>query len=699
MDAVRVLCGQGDLLFLVLDFLRVPDQVTRSHHDQRQQLRDLVALGHTSRFFHGLLFVEGEATSPHPGPIQQRSTSNSWSKGDVIEALWQRKYYKGTIDVISAKERKEQKLDKYKEYRKVLWNYGKSGELKTSGRIDFNFVKVDDIRASSLESALSNKVDAESNSSAGTEVLAEKSLVGSSGVSTDTGNLAADGRPKLKRLLIDSESRRLHAGKFDVLFGRGGKCYWKNLHVLKELVTQRIPLPTATTPRASLPFPSLRILSEKKETDSLSYYREGRHNAEWEYCSGYFGFAMLSNGEVAVWGDFSGLAFYADADAFLSPPRDEGGGEAKHGKEHNGREEGRGNGRDNRPYGTMFSSYRLQVMAVLVHNEHAFLGFANGDIDCVRLPTRRGAPALAGGRAPVAATPADQVEYPYVSGSTGEHRNEVTTLAAVGARHLASGSLLSPEVLVHWNALVDGDLTGPSSRVHYDVESVMAITSTPLSFDLFQSSSLVAVGSSDGTVFYSSWDDPEERQERTRQEWLKFHDVVPIPPSVEGHVSFLAFLENQLVIGTNMGSLVVMNRDILLDGHKYTLQDCCGTSDGGSRAGCVVEDVKLIGGSVLLTAGGCRGDVRFWDWDTGRALCRWVIHSGRTVGRSVLRSCVVAAQVCHERSSLIALCQDGFVRECRLNELSAWSKRAPPLVPRKKRKKSVPPDEERLITS
>jgi len=262
------------------------------------------------------------------------------------------------------------------------------------------------------------------------------------------------------------------------------------------------------------------------------------------------------------------------------------------------------------------------------------------------------------------------------------------SLVAVRSRHLASGSLLSLDVLVHWNALSDGDLTGPASRVHYDVESVMVIASTSLSFDPFESSSLVAIGSSDGTIFYSCWEACTEQEERTREEWLMSHDRLLMPPEVEGHVSSLAFFEEQLVIGTNTGSLVVMNKDILLDGHRYTLQDCCGAGKGSERAGCVVEDVKLIGGNVLLTAGGFHGDIRFWDYETGQALCRWKIHPGRTVGGSVLRSCVVAVHVCHERASLVALCQDGFVRECRLDELVSWSKSAPSLVPRKKKKKS-----------
>lgn len=92
-----------------------------------------------------------------------------------------------------------------------------------------------------------------------------------------------------------------------------------------------------------------------------------------------------------------------------------------------------------------------------------------------------------------------------------------------------------------------------------------------------------------------------------------------------------------------------------------------------------MEAVELVGHSnsnkspIMVTAGGCDGRVRFWDWKTFAALGSLRIHPGQQhlingIRTNAMFSPVVTTFFCHERSSLISFCRDGHVHEWKVEE-------------------------------
>jgi hypothetical protein len=392
----------------------------------------------------------------------------------------------------------------------------------------------------------------------------------------------------------------------EFLFLPHGRRYWKNLyHLKKVLVGNYLSCGVKVLNR-------LGILSRGQEDASLAFdHSIVNNNISTHPCAGYFGFCLLPK-EVAVWGDFSGVSFLPDADAFVS--------------------------QSGRPNGILFGD-SFQVMAVCQEGSFLFWGCASGDIHCISVETNNNTDSII-------------QEYPYISGNS-QHPNEITSLTKVGNGHLASGSVIHSQVLVHWNALQDGHLER-TSRIDYALESTLSLASCEVNNQIY-----LSVGGSDQTLFHSCW--PADAL-------IPYTITTPTlsPPSVPGHVVYLSYLGSpspRLVIGSSVGDLVVATLcypDMTLE-EEYSLVGCC-------PGGCV-ESVELVG-TILITAGGVDGRVQFWEFESGASLGTLRVHPGHRPPncQQILYSAVVATYFCHERASLMSLCRDGHVREWSLEE-------------------------------
>jgi hypothetical protein len=453
--------------------------------------------------------------------------------------------------------------------------------------------------------------------------------------------------------------------QFDALFGCHGKRYWNNLYRLEHLLTNKCTLPRPPKQPSSTSFNSLQILSEERELDSLRYYDSSLVQPAVP-CTGYFGFEVLPR-EVAVFGDFSGVSFHSNVSDFVSCTK---------------------------PSGTLLSSYQLQVMVVLQECGYLFLGFSNGDIDCLQVKSSasRATSTKRGGE-----VDETQQGYPYISGSAQMHTNEITSLAKVSSYHLASGSIASSKILIHWNALKDGNLNR-ISLLDFKVDSVLSISSCVGSDGLVQ----LAVGGTPGRMLiHSVWTKDVEANLTVRNKFPSSDDdeAFHFPEGFtkntrfylrqKGHVVHLSHHDEHLIVGTNKGSISVMNKDNNMFDPKYTLKNCC--------SGSIVESVKVFG-NILVTAGGSDGCIRFWDWKTGVALVKWLIHPGREIQGKSIKGTVMSINLCHERSSMIALCHDGYVCEICIDEIEKKYKHKKQTLAQR-RKRSTSDDSGRMKSS
>jgi hypothetical protein len=488
----------------------------------------------------------------------------------------------------------------------------------------------------------------------------------------------------------------------DPLFPQGGKRYWKNLYNLRSLLVDYTStslsassMSTSTSTQRkdqwTNAFQPLGILQPSQEAASLAFDHPDLLEVEepttttttttTTSCAGYFGFCVLPQ-EVAVWGDFSGVSFIPSLQAFVND--DESTTQNK-----------------NKSNGVLFER-ALQVMVAFYYEQGSllFLGFASGQIHCISVNTTI-AGTCTGEEEPFSSSSSSKSkqsiqEYPYLSANL-QHPNEITSLCQAGHDHLASGSMMNSKVLIHWNALQDGDLNRVSV-IHYDLESVLSIASCAVNHQIY-----LTVGSSNQTIFHSCWSLEEPTVPSSVLNVP--HPTVLVTPSIPGHIVFLKYLDQRLVLGTSMESLAVLSMDNSEEDDEggsvwlevlWQIASCC-------PGGCV-ESVERVG-TVLITAGGTNGRVMFWDWHTGCALGQLRVHPGRPWAWST-RSCglgsrsgsrttnvyssVVSTYFCHERSSLLCLCRDGHVREWSIpEELSKATPKKKKLAKRKRTARST----------
>lgn len=408
------------------------------------------------------------------------------------------------------------------------------------------------------------------------------------------------------------------------LFLPFGRRYWKNLYNMKKLLIGN------NASRAGRTLNRLGILTREQEDASLAYdnYATVDQDSFPHPCAGYFGFCFLPK-EVAVWGDFSGVSFLPDPEAFVSKSR--------------------------QPNGILLGE-SLQVMAVCRAGKFVFWGCASGEIHCTSVETKGNCD-----------NHSDIQEYPYISGNS-EHSNEITSLAKVGKEngHLASGSVMLSQVLVHWHALKDGNLER-TSRIEYDLESPLSLASCEVDGQIF-----LSVGGSNQTLYHSFWS--ADALIPSTYNLIDSSDVhtnmsspTLSPLSISGNVVYLSYLGSpspRLVVGTSEGNLLVATvcyPDMGLE-EDYSLVGCC-------EGGCV-NSVELVGREILITCGGIDGLVKFWNFESGAFLTNLCVHPGRCPSNCQQKLCsaVVATYFCHKRSSLLSLCRDGHIREWRLEE-------------------------------
>jgi hypothetical protein len=417
----------------------------------------------------------------------------------------------------------------------------------------------------------------------------------------------------------------------DLLFQGKKRRYWQNLYQLRILAeSNNAP---KQKPKGEQ-FHGLGILSETQEINTLAYdhpsaIRENQgglcddSDDDEEESMGYFGFQILPQA-VAVWGDYAGISFVPSLGSFVAADDQQ----------------------TRRTHGLSFADC-FQVMAVCQEGVFLFLGFASGTIHCLNASVVNGN---------------SNQEYSSISCNSQTHSNEITCLAKAGNIHLVSSGSRDrwSALYVHWNALRDAKLDRVSQIPLGASGPALSVAST-----LYDGQNMyVSYGARDGQVVVALWN--EAQLENHTAGGRPFHSFFcPIADGIRGNVVYLAYMgetrlpqgSKRLVIGTSMGKLAVAkHREV---GHRldniYTLENCC-------PGGCV-EAVELVG-SVLITAGGSQGKIRFWDWETGASLSGLQIHPGRLHhGRTKLRSAVVDMAFCHERSSFICLCRDGYVGE------------------------------------
>jgi len=185
----------------------------------------------------------------------------------------------------------------------------------------------------------------------------------------------------------------------------------------------------------------------------------------------------------------------------------------------------------------------LQVMAVLCakninRKPYVYLGFASGKIYSIdsnpiqRYGAASGSKASASNKASRSSSSrsSSNVEYPHVSECCYHFPNEISSLCSIDSKHVASSCVKPPrtpvddpfattlqEVLIHWNALVDGNLQRISKidiSQQMDVSSPLSMSSSSFCCDwntydstsTTQPKTFLSIGSSNQLLTTVWWD-------------------------------------------------------------------------------------------------------------------------------------------------------------------------------------------------
>ena len=339
-----------------------------------------------------------------------------------------------------------------------------------------------------------------------------------------------------------------------------------------------------------------------------------------------------------------------------------------------------------------------QVMAVHFSKPYVFLGFATGAIHSIDSRPVYRDPLPFSNKDPTATESGKTIEYPHVSECTDhcQRRGEISSLAAVEGLHLVSGAI-SPRpstatILIHWNALRDGNLQRISkmaihasifSRPVSEIPDVSPLSMASFSVPFFVhecgvwSYTVLTIGARNQNLahvcLWKTVEDPDHkkinydpRNGRTidfdhppssfhplsgfvgfnpSRQILRKYRTKRVRDRMSNHFVFLkVFQDVKLVVGTSKGDLLKFDRwvgeneEILED--ESILCNCC-------RAG-MIEAVELVGNHdpIMITAGGYDGTIRFWGWDNfGVRLGSLKVHPGKKdlVDEAALASSSMAA--------------------------------------------------------
>ena len=415
---------------------------------------------------------------------------------------------------------------------------------------------------------------------------------------------------------------------------------------------------------------------------------------------GYFGTCFFRPGVLAVWGDYSGLFMTPRVDRLFSPGEtyntDVSSTPIQPYKKNNG---------------YLFAD-SYQVMAVLSFKPYIILGFASGTIHCID-------------SRPIVTESGESIEYPHVSECRYHcQKGEISSLASIEDRHLVSGcmklSAKTSEILIHWNALKDGNLER-ISRIKINVGTFAAVgnhagdgvpntiwdvspmTMASSSFPrrcIDSCDTVLSIGArGQNLVHFSLWTTNHENGDDNNAHIVHFRENNPpvFKPSKSNdesvaysvykakrkeenhHFVYLKYVkgfeDTKLIAGTSNGDLLKINVEKGHEGRerasgRVVLYNCC--------KGGMVEAVELVDTwkTIMITAGGCDGRIRFWDWYSFSFLGSLQIHPGSIRAGTVAFSPVVSTFFCHERSSLVSFCRDGHLHEWKVHDVAKNKERA-----------------------
>jgi len=454
---------------------------------------------------------------------------------------------------------------------------------------------------------------------------------------------------------------------------------------------------------------------------------------------GYFGMAFLRPNVMGIWGNFSGFFLTSRVGRFFSSRSKSQQGKLPPSSttspsqsaspvpenETNERELEPINATMKTEEGYLFGDSN-QVMAVHFGSPYVFLGFASGKIHAIDSNPVPVSSAECQGNDTEAS-----IEYPHVSECLYHCPiGEISSLTPVDGRHLVSSCVRSRdprrwpndwkvgELLIHWNALIDGNLQRisminlskmdfPTSRrplsSHHGYAPLAMASSSIRGLLLGRQSdpvTVVSIGSSCCTLgHFILWrtNDEINAAAANEAETGNTYDIDNPPPAIpkqrwvpkiessdedlfrqggqsrggpyQSFVFLKYFQGNQLVVGTSRGHL--LRKEMKLHLETHCIWNCCRKGPNGEQG--ALEAVELVPTrfhKIMITAGGYDGTIRFWDWETLSSLGDLSIHPGfRPDAERLFYSPVISTFFCHHRSSLISLCRDGHVHEWNVEDV------------------------------
>lgn len=453
---------------------------------------------------------------------------------------------------------------------------------------------------------------------------------------------------------------------------------------------------------------------------------------------GYFGMAFLRSNVMAVWGNFSGIFLTSSIGRFFSsrskaqhtqlPPSSTTipSQSASRAPENQTNEREPIDAAVKTEEGYLFGDSN-QVMAVHFGSPYVFLGFASGKIHSIDSNPVPVSSAECHGN-----ETGPSIEYPHVSECLYHCPiGEISSLTPIDGRHLVSSCVRSRdprrwpndwkvgELLIHWNALVDGNLQRismihlskmdfPTGRRHYSLHhgyAPLAMASSSIRGLLLgrpaDPVTVLSIGSSCCTLghimLWTTNDENNAGAVNEAENGNNAYDIDNPPPTIpkqrwvpkiessdevlfrqggqsrggpyQSFVFLKYFQGNQLVVGTSRGHL--LRKEMKLNLETHCIWNCCRKGPNGEQG--ALEAVELVPTrfhKIMITAGGYDGTIRFWDWDTFSSLGDLSIHPGfRPDPERLFYSPVISTFFCHHRSSLISLCRDGHVHEWNVKDV------------------------------
>ena len=431
---------------------------------------------------------------------------------------------------------------------------------------------------------------------------------------------------------------------------------------------------------------TIGVLSEREESEAIFYDNPSfapETTSVARYCFGYFGMASLSISRptasaevscgppVVVWGDFPGCRiFHSPADVLYDP--DTSPVTSRRGKRGDGIQRFEAIATSNGeglvlsalvcPFGSELPTIEIEGNAL---RPVLFLGMSSGTVISVGV-----GPGTNGGR-----------ESYGILSSEEPHVSEVTSLTLVKnpakingsdspeSYFLASGSV-DKQIRIYPSALVaDSSYSLGKSYAVCLSESLMFCLAATAVQHLGLNSALLSAGDDKGFIsFYASETDESKDQD------LAFYSAGKSKFSTREQIkpTRMKFLDDDILLaGSTHGDVKVLQLRIREDLVRSTrVQASVVTLHRMSSAHVGTIDQIERFGDVLITSGGFDGQLKGWNYRTGRLLGSITCHPGRhsapetapvQPNRPIFSSVVgsVMLEDYTDGKSLLCLCRDG----------------------------------------